>query len=152
MAIPTRQQSFELLWHHNVPDNVIRHSIVVSRVAARICGALQKEGVKVDSVLVDRACILHDIAKISAKQKGVGHEQLGHEILKKHGYDEVARIVLKHALHYILDKKNAPKTIEEKIVYYADKRVMHHKIVELKVRIDDLKLRYPQYKDEIKKS
>ena len=37
----------------------------------------------------------------------------------------------------MLDEKEKPKTWEEKLVYYADKRVMHERIVSLKERLAD---------------
>ncbi len=145
--IPTRLQSFQLLWAHNVPENIIRHSIVVSRVAAEVAKNLKGE--KINLVLLDRACILHDIGKLNPK--GIPHELEGYEILKKHGFDEVADVVRTHTLHYILGK-DKPRSLEQKIVFYADKRVMHHKVVSVDVRISDLAKRYPNFKDSIEKS
>jgi len=37
----------------------------------------------------------------------------------------------------ILDEKEKPTTWEEKLVYYADKRVMHDRIVPLKERLEE---------------
>lgn len=144
MAIPSRQESFQLLWQHNVPDNVIRHSIVVSRVAAEVAAELDKKGKKVNLRLLDSSAILHDIGKLQPE-----HEKAGFNLLVKHGYREVAEVILTHPLHYILDRKNRPKTIEQKILHYADKRVMHHKVVPVKERLADLRKRYPQYQEKI---
>ncbi len=152
MAIPSRQQAFELLWAHNVPQNIIRHSIAVSRVAMEVAEKLKSKGKKVDLELLDRACILHDIGKMEGIATGGPHELIGSEIVKKHEFRELSEIIRKHPLHYILDKKNAPKTIEEKILFYADKRVMHHKIVLLKQRLADLEKRYPEYAGSIRKA
>ena len=156
MRIPTRQQSFELLWHHNIPQNVIRHSIAVSRLAEEVAQNYIKKHpkAKINLELLDRACLLHDISKIAAIQKGKNedHGELGYELLKKHGYPEVAIIVRKHPLHCILDAKRKPKSLEEKILFYADKRVKDNKVVTLKERLSDLRKRYPEYKAGINKS
>ena len=152
MAMPTRKESFELLWHHNVPQNIIRHSIAVGRLAAEIGAKLKAKGKKIDLNLLDRACILHDIGKLAAIQSGREHGEIGYGILLKHGYNEVAEVIRKHPLHCILDSKNRPRTWEEKILYYCDKRVSEHKVVSLKERLADLKNRYPQYRESIKRA
>ena len=152
MAVPTRQEAFQLLWRHNVPQNIIRHSIAVSRLAAEIGSSLKAKGKKIDLELLDRACILHDIGKMESIEKGGSHEKIGYVMLAKHGYKEVGEVIRKHPVHCILDRKNRPKTWEEKILYYSDKRVKHHKVVSLKERIADLKKRYPKYLPDIKKA
>ncbi|MBI2575023.1 HD domain-containing protein [Candidatus Woesearchaeota archaeon] len=152
MALPTRKESFELLWHHNVPQNIIRHSIAVSRLAADIGARLKAEGKKIDLNLLDRACILHDIGKLAAIQSGGSHGEVGYSILLKHGYREVAEVIRKHPLHCILDSKSRPKAWEEKILYYCDKRVREHRVVSLRERLADLKKRYPQYREGIRRA
>ncbi len=150
MATPSRKECFELLWHHNVPEEVMRHSLAVRRFALKLGERLKAEGKKVDLKLLEASCLLHDIGK--AIENGGSHEKIAHKILQKHGCDEVANAVLKHPLYCILDSKNKPNSLEEKILFYADKRVMGHKVVPLKRRLDDFKKRYPQYKDTIKKA
>ncbi len=149
MSIPTRSACFGLLWHHNVPSNVIRHSIAVSKFAAEIAEKLKARGIKVDSELLDRACLLHDIGKLESLSNGGNHEEIGCKILKKHGCDEVAEVIRKHPIHYILDQKNKPSTWEEKILYYADKRAKDHKIVTIRQRLDDFRKRYPKFRESI---
>ncbi len=152
MVVPTRNESFELLWHHNTPQNIIRHSIAVSRLAADIGAKLKGEGKKINLALLDRACILHDIGKMVAIQTDGSHGEIGYSILLKHGYKEVAEVIRTHSLHCILDSKNKPKTWEEKLLYYCDKRVMENKVVSLRERLADLKKRYPKYRESIKKA
>jgi len=56
------------------------------------------------------------------------------------GYISIAKIV---ESHIILKKFNKKGNVEEReLVYYADKRVLHDKIVSIEVRIDDLIERY----------
>jgi hypothetical protein len=56
------------------------------------------------------------------------------------GYERVGEVV---AQHIWLGKEADPLTLsEEEIVNYADKRVMHDRIVSLEERFNDLKDRY----------
>ncbi len=152
MAVPSTKECFDLLWHHNVPEEVIRHSLAVSRFAVKLGERLKAEGKKVDLKLLEASCLLHDIGKIESIRNGGNHEKIGHDILVRHGFKEVAEVVLKHSLHYIIDTKNKPRSLEEKILFYSDKRVMGHKVVPLKKRLDDLLKRYPQHKESIIKA
>lgn len=150
--VTSREECFELLWKHNVPSEIIRHCIAVSRLACEIAKKLESKGKRINMELLDRACLLHDIGKLESIEKGGRHEQIGYNILVKHGLKEIAEVIRKHPLHYISDLKNQPKTWEEKILYYADKRVINHKIAPLKKRLEDLYKRYPQHADSIKKA
>jgi hypothetical protein len=55
----------------------------------------------------------------------------------KEKYPELALTIKKHRYMAMLDRKTRPTTWEEKIVYYADMRVMRDKIVPLKTRLTD---------------
>jgi hypothetical protein len=58
------------------------------------------------------------------------------------GYERVGEVV---AQHIWLMKEGDPSSVsEEEIVNYADKRVMHDRIVPLEERFSDLKARYGQ--------
>jgi hypothetical protein len=60
--------------------------------------------------------------------------------MKKLGYKRIGEIIKAH-IYLEINSFNLPVT-EEEIVHYADKRVMHDKIVTLKDRFEDLKKRY----------
>ena len=149
MVLPSRRECFELLWNHNVPQNIIRHSIVVSRLAADVAQKLLLKNKRINMELLDRACLLHDIGKLKAVESGGNHEEIGFEILMKHSYDEVAEVIRKHSVHYIYDARNKPRTWEEKILYYADKRVKGHKVVSLKERFADFRKSSPGFRKSI---
>ena len=62
------------------------------------------------------------------------------KLLKGMGYERVGEVV---AQHIWLCKEGDPSSVsEEEIVNYADKRVMHDRIVSLEERFSDLKERY----------
>jgi hypothetical protein len=49
----------------------------------------------------------------------------------------MSQAIRKHRYSAIVDPQDKPGTWEEKLVYYADKRVMHHTIVPLQERLDE---------------
>ncbi len=151
IKLPSRKECFNLLKKYNTPKNILKHSLAVNRFANQLANLLIVKGECINKTLVDRASLLHDIGKFEALSRGGSHEEKGYEILKKEGFNEIANIVKKHSLFSVLNKKNAPVTWEEKIVFYADKRVNEDKIVTLEERINYLKERYGKNKKILKK-
>lgn len=151
IKLPSRKECFNLMKKYNVPENILKHSLTVNRLANQLANSLIAKGELINKTLVDRASLLHDIGKFKASNEGSFHEEEGYKILKKEGFNEIADIVRKHSLFSVLDNKEAPVTWEEKIVFYADKRVNEDKIVTLKERISYLKERYGKNKSILKK-
>lgn len=80
--------------------------------------------------------------KMNEKYEGQGHDAAATQELAELGYNrDLQRVVEAH--QEIIDPDKLPQTLEEKIVYYADKRVRHHEIVSLKERFEDIEARYP---------
>ena len=146
--IPSREQCFKLIEKYHVPKNIVKHSLTVNKVATYLAKQLIAKGEKVNYELVDRASLLHDIAK---HMKGDNHEEEGYKILKNEGLKEVALIVRKHSLFSVLSEKDKPVTWEEKIVFYADKRVIEDYIVGLEERMNYLKKRYGKSQEILRK-
>lgn len=158
--LPTRQQCLELIEELHVPLHIKKHSLAVAKLGVFLAKKLQEKGVPVNIDLVDRACLLHDILRIcdfsesdyhkfadtateegrahwqnlKAKYSAVRHEEAAYELLKEE-YPELALTIRKHRYMALLDEKERPKTWEEKLVYYADKRVMADRIVPLQTRL-----------------
>ena len=83
--------------------------------------------------------------------RGMTHEAALAKLLEGK-YPTIAQIINKHRFEAIRTIKNEPWSWEEKILTYADKRVMHDKIVSLEERFMDLSKRYrKQLSDEDKK-
>ncbi len=137
MKIPTRQRCIELLVKNKTPINVIEHVKSVCKVAEEIVDSLQKKGKKVNRELVIAAALLHDI-----EREKKNHVIEGGKLLRLMGYNEVAEVTEKHSLYQLDREEVQPKTIEEKIVFYADKRVKGSEIVTVEERFADLKIRY----------
>ena len=160
--LPTRKQCFDIIKECGLPSHIVAHSLAVARLAVFLAEKLKEKGIFVDVELVDRACLLHDIARpcdfresdcnrsnqaateqdkakwrqLKMKYHGLCHEDIAYELLAKK-YPELATTIKRHRYKAILDEKEKPITWEEKLVYYADKRIMHDKIVPLKERLEE---------------
>jgi putative nucleotidyltransferase with HDIG domain len=150
-----------MLKEHRVPSHIVRHSLTVAKLAIFLAERLKEKGVPVDVNLIDRACLLHDIFRICELEKSdygkseqeiahggktklqqiKSHEDAAYDLLKEK-YPVLALAVKKHRYSALLDEKERPRTWEEKLVYYADKRVMHDRIVPLKQRLEEAHKRY----------
>lgn len=145
MIIPTREECLKILKDNNVPDNIIAHSNLVCDVALKIADLLEKRGIKVNKGLVAAGALLHDVKKTSQND----HVIEGFKLLKSLGFEEVAEVMKKHGLYNFDKEEFVPKTWEEKIVFYADKRVKNDRIVSVDERFEYIKQRYK--KEDIEK-
>lgn len=120
--------------------NTWRHSNVVWRLAGKIGRLAKKNGYQIDLKFLKIACYVHDIGRMVTGSQGskilkpaIFHFYQGYRLLKKLGYPKLARLCVSHAAGAGLDKKINkkygfmakdffPKTIEEKILAYADSR------------------------------
>ncbi len=138
--IPTREECLSLIEKYGMLRNIVDHSLTVSRVALFLSRELNRKGQRIDPALVEAASLLHDIAKTKCLKTKEDHAEVGSRLLTGLGYDRVAGIV---AQHIEVSKEIFPSAVsEEEVVNYADKRVLHDRIVSLKERFYDLKDRY----------
>ena len=138
MNIPSKEECIEILRKNNVPDNIIAHTKKVCEFSLKVTGILEKRGIKVNKGLIAAAALLHDIKKLEPGE----HEIKGANYIASLGYPEVAILIKKHGLKYLFDDEFTPKTWEEKIIFYSDKRVKNDKIVSLDERFEYIKQRY----------
>jgi uncharacterized protein len=138
--VPTREECLRLLDQYQVPEHVLRHSLIVCTVALTLCRELNRSGEALDRDMVQAAALLHDIAKMESLRTGQRHAQIGAQWLSRLGFEEVGEIVRQHV---VLDDGHPPDRITEAhLVHYADKRVRHTEIVSLAERFIDLRERY----------
>ena len=137
MKIPTIKECLKIMREHNLPKHIIAHSKAVCKVALEVVDKLEKKGIKVDKDLIVAGALLHDVKRLDKD-----HVKSGAELLESLGLKEVARIVKTHGLKHFEEEDFTPKTTEEKIVFYADKRVVDDKIVSLEERFKYLKEKY----------
>jgi len=145
---PSETECLKLIEKYEMLPNIIQHSIQVKNVAEVIYKHLiDKKNISIE--LIISAALLHDITKTkSILQKDMRHDLTGGELLRELGYDDIAIIVENHVV-FTGFEPDGPLT-EKEIIFYADKRVMHDKVVTIDTRVDDLVERYGKT-DKIKK-
>jgi HD superfamily phosphohydrolase YqeK len=147
--------------------HIVRHSKAVAKLGVFMAQRLVEHGIDVDVGLVERACLLHDIfrvcefpledfsrfeqhvteedktkwRKLKELHGGSRHEDAACAYLKD-AYPVLAKTIRKHRYTAIVDSQDQPRTWEEKLVYYADKRAMHDTIVPLQDRLDEAHKRH----------
>ena len=137
--IPSREECNELMVRHSMRPNIVEHSIQVMNVSLAITDNL-KNGVAVNRELVIAAALLHDITKTSSLKTNERHDITGGDLLREMGFTSIAEIVEQHV---VFQNFNLQGGLEEReIVYYADKRVNHDKIVTIEERVHYLLQRY----------
>lgn len=138
--VPSLEEAYFLLKKEKVPEHIVKHSEKVALVSLFIGCFLKEAREKIDLQLLVVGALLHDIKKYESLLTGENHAFLGYEYMKRLGYKRIGEII---KAHIYLDIVSLDSSItEEEIVHYADKRVMHEKIVTLKERFEDLKKRY----------
>ena len=148
LAIPSAEQCRRYFDDFAMFDNIRLHSILVARVAAALVDGLASGG-KCPGPVPSReftvaAALLHDIAKTPCIAEGCHHAEVGRDICNQLGYPEIGEIVAEHVrlreIHTDL-YRDGLFTAKE-LVYYADKRVRHDRIVPLSGRLDYILQRY----------
>lgn len=135
--VPTEKECYELLEESKVPENVVKHSETVKGLAVELAKDSIKCGNRVSLGLVVAGALLHDIDKIETLKQG-RHGVIGWRKLREKGYWGTADIVRKHVLERIQELS----LIEEKLVYYADKRVIGNRVVPLAERLEFIEEKY----------
>ncbi|MBN2593546.1 MAG: HD domain-containing protein [Sedimentisphaerales bacterium] len=159
-SLPSNKECFAILAEYHVPPHIVSHSKAVTKLAVFLAQRLNENGEAVDVTLLERACLLHDLLRVHdfkesdynkfehnlpeeekakwqqlrAKYKSIDHENVAYDILKDK-YPALALTIKRHRYMALLDEKEKPDSWEEKLLYYADKRVMHDKIVPLRERL-----------------
>ena len=160
--LPSRDQCYALIEECRVPTHIVGHSEAAARLGVFLAERLNDAGQTVDVELVDRACLLHDLFRVcefplkdfsafepppsegdiamwrrlKARYAGTRHEDAAAAFLGE-ACPILAETIRKHRYTAIVEDRGRPWTWEEKLVYYADKRVMHEAIVPLRERLDE---------------
>lgn len=114
---------------------------MVARVALQVARARRRAGARLDLALIEAAALLHDIGKVAELEsdRRVSHVAEGVRILAAAGYPEVARIVGNHVISAYVEG-GLPES--DRVVNYADKRVVHDRVVPLAERLAYIRERY----------
>lgn len=148
-TIPSRKACLSLMELKGMLPQIRGHSLQVCRVALCLGENLIPYFPELNMDLIEAGALLHDIAKTECLKTKGNHVTVGSELLKTMGYLSVARIVAQHVSFENPEYYNG--LIDEVVlVHYADKRVLHEEIVNLKERFDYLIKAYGR-SDEIVK-
>jgi putative nucleotidyltransferase with HDIG domain len=142
--IPTVETCLRLMDEYRMLDNIKEHSRVVARVAELITTGLRQRGAALDLDLVTAGALLHDIAKTQCLDSRCDHAKVGSALCRELGFSETAVIVAEHVL---LRDDGSGRITEKEIVYYADKRVNHDRVVSLHDRLAYILDRYARNDD-----
>ena len=165
----TENELRELWLKYHVPNHIMAHMRRVEAVCMFIGKKINSRGGRVNLESLRQAALLHDLVKIcdfteldlegfddfSAADvqfwNGLirschrdGHITAVCNILADLKENRLAGIIKKHRFTCLIDSdpNRRPESIEEKILYYADKRVRHDKITSLAERLEDGRQRY----------
>ena len=150
--IPSTEQCFEFMAQYGMLDRIKDHSIMVERISRTIAQHLNKSGsFHLSLGRISAGALLHDIGKTRALYEGETyawtHADIGKTICLDNNLDEIADIVREHLRLEGFDPDGDIN--EREIVYYADKRVTHDRIVPLDERLEYLLDRYAK-EDELR--
>jgi uncharacterized protein len=138
--VPSKGECLDLMRRYNGREHIIQHCIKVAEVALSISKALNRKGENLNLNEVEAAALLHDITKAESLDSGEDHSLTAYRLLRKLGYERIAKIVLQHV--FLLKDLDSPWVSEEEVVNYSDKRVRHDQVVTLRERFEDLRARY----------
>jgi uncharacterized protein len=139
--------------YSNTPKDfrgVLMHSRGVQKLAVEIAQKINKNKTnraKADIQFIKIACLLHDIGRFQVPpgRNSAAHGYVGGQVLKKEGMDNrFVRVCETHVGYWVtkqdvikrripIPKKSyKPKTVEEKIISYADKRIAYRRRIPIK--------------------
>lgn len=133
MKIPTKAECYKIIDDHRMLEHIVSHSRQVCRVALLIADDLMQSGIRIQRDLVQAAALLHDITKTRSFETGENHAETGAVLLTSLGYPETGNIVRQHVKLDAYVPSEKPR--EPEIVNYADKRVLHDRVVSLSERM-----------------
>jgi len=136
-VIPSEGEAVALHRKHGSDRIIVEHCQTVARVAKILAEEFERRGHVVDVQAVIAAAMLHDIGR--SRTHTVSHGVEGADIVEKEGADrKVVEIVRKHVGAGIAPEESTrlglpdldyiPRTLEERIVCFADKMVDRNKV------------------------
>ena len=139
--IPTTEQCLEFMTQYEMLENIKGHSIMVEKIARVIAYHLNGSGsFHLSLERISAGALLHDIGKTRGLNEGETytrtHADMGKTICLENNLNEIADIVREHIRLENFDPDGDVN--EREIVYYADKRVTHERIVGLEERTEYL--------------
>ena len=173
LEIPDEKEISKIFDEFATPAHVRAHCFGVRKVADFLAAKISKNGFPLDLKLISAAAVLHDFVRIVnfenldfekfdekiTPQKvkiwenlrakfppNFHHAEVGAAILRERNFNSTADVVAAHRSRRALE--DFPMTLEKKIVHFADKKVLHDKVVNLQTRLADGKVRHRHHSDE----
>ncbi|MFC1801486.1 HD domain-containing protein [Nanoarchaeota archaeon] len=160
--IPTREECVHLMDKFKTPIGIRKHSIVVNKIAVFLAKKLKAADIDIDVGIVDAASFLHDLVRqvnfhsfddathdevsvwrpLKEIYSHMDHADMAAELLKNK-YPIIGQVIAKHGCHAVLNDE--VDTWEEKVVAYADRRVIHNRISSIEKRYEDLSMRHEDF-------
>jgi len=138
---PTDEQCFACWDALGMLTHIREHSLLVAALATFLAGRAAQRGLEIDVAKTRAAALLHDIAKTYTIRHGGHHSQLGGAWAMDWTRNAPLAQGVVHHVHwpFELDLKRHFLPL---VIIYADKRVMHDRVVPLRERFVDLLERY----------
>jgi putative nucleotidyltransferase with HDIG domain len=132
ISIPSEASCMRLIVDMGMLEHILAHSLQVCRVSLFLTDRLGLPGLNRE--LIRAAALLHDITKTRSFLTGEDHAETGARLIADLGYPQVAGIVGQHVRLNRYGSASATP-VDAEIVNYADKRVLHDRIVPLSERM-----------------
>jgi uncharacterized protein len=149
MNVPSKPECYRMMGEMKMLDHIVAHCLLVCEVAVFLADRLKARGMHLNRDLIRAAALLHDITKTRSFQTREDHAITGEQFLIERGYPEIGHLVRQHVR---LDEYPNPVVLgEAAIINYADKRVLHDKVVTLEKRMNYILEKYARLpEDEIR--
>jgi hypothetical protein len=123
-----------------------------SRLVGRVATVLAERVTSVDARTVALAAYLHDIGRSPLLEGDPReHNLLSALVLAAEGHAACGDLALRHPVYAVLDEGTRPRTLEARIVYYADRRGGMD-VLPMEERITETAARHPRYAADIERS
>ncbi len=167
VRIPGREDVETWRKEMQLPQNIAGHCDAVADFCDMLSAKLLMRGDIVRPRALRRAAEVHDMLRfldfhpgsahlnrditeaqrehwrsVAGKFAGMGHEAGCAAFLRERGYPAIAAIAESHGL-----RGAEPRTIEQRLLFYADKRVRFTEVVSLEERFRDFRQRYANGKE-----
>ena len=145
--IPSIKECYCYMDKYHMLAHIKAHSVVVARVARMIARGLREVSPDISVSKTTAGALLHDIGKTPSFDSGRDHAEIGKQICIENSLDEIVPIVGEHIKlkKYRLNGADS----EKEVVFYADKRVNHDRIVTLKEREGYILKRYGRDQEDL---
>ena len=162
-SLPTDDEIERWRKESRLPVHIIHHCDAVAAFAVTLADRLIGDGQFIRKDALRRAAQVHDLFRfldfrpgghpmndhspdaqsawdaVRSRYPAMHHEQACAEFLREQGFGVLAQIV---AVHGLSDPPPDHATIEQKLLFYADKRVLLDRVVTLEERFADFAKRY----------